>query len=346
VAKIKKLVSLLLLISVSGCYAGTVKPLMNRPEFKAENEPIRTVRVLAITDGSYRKEEIEKLVSKCSQIMEIQVGIRFEVVDSQEIKWGDARNDSRRMLTKIATETWEKAGQFDMAIAFAHFFEGVVIGRIDGVFWRYIVVKELEPNLLLHEVIHAFLPGKEHTKDWLMKEARSPYGNEWYWLTPEERKVALQNKWRDFGAVPAVGEEKKGTTKECGFHYMIGIDHLRRKEYPQAVSAFEKSIKADPDYVPPRIVLAWFLAATEARELRDGKRAVELALKACELTEWKKTDYLDTLAAAYARAGDFEQAVKWQERALEGMKSFDVRTESAARERLKLYRSRKPWPSN
>jgi len=127
--------------------------------------------------------------------------------------------------------------------------------------------------------------------------------------------------------------------------------HDRRGSLPQKrISSSsigpEKSIEADPDYVPPRIVLEWFLAATEARELRDGKRAVELALKACELTEGKKPDYLDTLAAAYARAGEFEQAVKWQEKALGGMKSFDVRTESAARERLKLYRSRKPWPSN
>jgi hypothetical protein len=147
----KRFLILLLLLSLSGCYAGTVKPFLERPEFKAENEPVRTLKILMLTDGSYRREEIERLLSKCSRILEMQVGMKLEIVDSQEIKWGDERNDSRRMLTKIATETWEKTDYFDVAVAFAYFDERpepykLNIGRIDGVFWRYIVVKELEPT--------------------------------------------------------------------------------------------------------------------------------------------------------------------------------------------------------
>jgi len=345
----KSVLTLLLLISLAACYAGTVKPFVDHPEFIAENEPVRTLRILILTDGSYRKEGIEELLSKCSRIMEKQVGIRLEIVDSQEIQWGDARNDSKRMLTKIATETWEKTDHFDMAVAFAYFDERpepakLNIGRIDGVFWRYIVVKELESNLFLHELFHAFLPGKEHGHDWLMKPVRSPYGSEWYWLTPEERREVLGNKWRDFNAVPAAGEEKKGTTKESGFQYFIGLDHFSRREYPQAVSFFEKSVEADPEYPPPRITLARLLAVADKRELRDGKKAVELALKACELTEWKEPGCLDTLAAAYARTGDFEQAVKWQEKAIEGMKSFDQSFRRGAQGRLRSYRNRKPVP--
>jgi tetratricopeptide (TPR) repeat protein len=345
----KSVLTLLLLISLAGCYAGTVKPFVDRPEFKAENEPVRTLRILMLTDGSYRKDEIEELVSKCSRIMEKQVGIRLEIVDSQEIQWGDARNDSRRMLTKIATETWEKTDHFDLAVAFAYFDEKpepdkLYIGRIDGVFWRYVVVKELEPNLFLHELFHALLPGKEHGHDWLMKPVRSPYGSEWYWLTPEERREVLGNKWRNFNSVPAAGEDKKGTNKESGFQYFIGLDHLRRKEYPQAVSSFEKSVEADPEYPSARMTLARLLAMTEKRGLRNGKKAVELALKACELTEWKKPIYLDTLAAAYARTGDFEQAVKWQKKAIEGMKSFDQSFRREAQGRLRSYRNRKPVP--
>lgn len=349
IAKMKSVLTLLLLISLAGCYAGTVKPFIDLPEFKAENEPVRTLRILMLTDGSYGKEEIEELVSKCSRIMEKQVGIRLEIVDSQEIQWGDTRNDSSRMLTKIAIETWEKTDYFDIAVAFAYFDERpepgkLYIGRIDGVFWRYIVVKEIESNLFLHELFHALLPGREHGDDWLMKPVRSPYGSEWYWLTPEERKEALRNKWRDFNTVPAEGEDKKGTTKESGFHYFIGLDHLHRKEYPQAVSSFEKSVEADPEYPPSRITLARLLAVADKRELQDGKKAVELALKACELTEWKIPGYIDTLAAAYARTGDFEQAVKWQEKAIEGMKSFDHSFRRGAQGRLRSYQNCKPVP--
>jgi len=343
-SEVRPILILLLVIGLGGCYAGTVKPFVERPDFKAENEPVRMLRILVITDDTYKKEEIERLMSGCSHIVETQVGIRLEIVDSQQIKWGDERNESTRMLTRIARETWEKTDSFDMAIGFAYFSDGLVIGRIDGIFWRYVVVKELEPNLLLHELFHAFLPGKEHTKDWLMQPVRSSYGREWYWLTPEERKEVLKNKWRNFNVVPAVGADKKGTTKESGFHYYIGLDQFRRKEYRHAVSSFEKSIEADPEYAPPRITLAWLLATSEVKELRDGKRAVELALKACELTEWKSPECLDVLAAAYARAGDFGQAVKWQEKALEGMKPSDTGGKRRARERLKLYRSGRPWP--
>ena len=53
------------------------------------------------------------------------------------------------------------------------------------------------------------------------------------------------------------------------------------------------------------------------RFYRDGKRAVAVATKLGELTEWKNPDALDTMAAAYAEAGQFDDAVKWEKKAME-----------------------------
>ncbi|HEX3600640.1 MAG TPA: protein kinase [Lacipirellulaceae bacterium] len=63
--------------------------------------------------------------------------------------------------------------------------------------------------------------------------------------------------------------------------------------------------------------LAWFLATSPIDAVRDGKRAVALARKACELTQYKIATVTDTLSAAYAEDGDFDAARKWSESSLE-----------------------------
>jgi tetratricopeptide (TPR) repeat protein len=79
--------------------------------------------------------------------------------------------------------------------------------------------------------------------------------------------------------------------------------------------------------------------STDDRYL-NGARAVETATEACEATAWVWADFIDTLAAAYAAAGKFEEAVSWQTQAIElGTLSPTMRSE--APERLKLYQAQK-----
>ena len=66
------------------------------------------------------------------------------------------------------------------------------------------------------------------------------------------------------------------------------------------------------------------------------------ARQACELTKWREANALDTLAAAYAAAGDFAEAVRWQEKALEDS-AFAKTNGARARARLALYRAGKPY---
>jgi hypothetical protein len=49
----------------------------------------------------------------------------------------------------------------------------------------------------------------------------------------------------------------------------------------------------------------------------DATRAVKSATRACALTEWKNAGYLNLLAAAYAKLGDLDEAIKWQTRAVD-----------------------------
>ena len=61
------------------------------------------------------------------------------------------------------------------------------------------------------------------------------------------------------------------------------------------------------------------------------------------MTDWKDADYLDTLAAAYAEAGDFDAAVKWQEKALGLLAKDDEQNRKDFDARLTLYRAKKPY---
>jgi TPR repeat protein len=88
--------------------------------------------------------------------------------------------------------------------------------------------------------------------------------------------------------------------------------------------------------------LAWSLAVNHDATLRDGKEAVSWANKACEATEFKDSSRIDTLAAAYAEAGDFAQAIKYQQMALE---RTEAKSEARTRmqDRLKLYQQGLPF---
>jgi serine/threonine-protein kinase len=112
--------------------------------------------------------------------------------------------------------------------------------------------------------------------------------------------------------------------------------------YAEAEQAYLGAIQANPGFVPAHDSLARLLATCPDDKVRDGKRAIEYATTACEQTGWKNPLYLDTLASAYAEAGQFEEAVRYQTRALEdpALKG-DLRT--AAMRRLELYRQKKPF---
>jgi hypothetical protein len=90
--------------------------------------------------------------------------------------------------------------------------------------------------------------------------------------------------------------------------------------------------------------LAWLLATAPDDQVRDGSRAVELAERACQLTGWKHPVLMGTLAAAYAEAGRFDDAVKMAERARSEAEAQKLEPVAARNtELLELYRQGKPY---
>jgi tetratricopeptide (TPR) repeat protein len=121
-----------------------------------------------------------------------------------------------------------------------------------------------------------------------------------------------------------------------------GLAYSRKKEYAKAAADYAAAIERNPDSAVGHNQLAWLLSTAPDEKSRDGKRAIDAAKKACELTGHKNGGYLDTLAAAYAETGDFDKAVEWQEKAVQAG-DIPIRDLGAARKRLELYKQKKPY---
>jgi tetratricopeptide (TPR) repeat protein len=103
-----------------------------------------------------------------------------------------------------------------------------------------------------------------------------------------------------------------------------------------------KAIEINPKQAFAYNGLAWLMATYPEGRYRDGKRAVELAEKAVALKD--EANFLDTLAAAYAEAGRFQEAIKTQERAITKRKQEGGKKDLPHyEEHLSSYKAGEPW---
>jgi hypothetical protein len=104
------------------------------------------------------------------------------------------------------------------------------------------------------------------------------------------------------------------------------------------------TLRLKPDHVMALYKLAWIRAAHPQAEFRNGPEAVRLAQRACELTHYQAPAPLETLAAAYAEAERFDDAVAIAARARQ-LALAGGQPELAERplKMLKFFADRKPY---
>jgi tetratricopeptide (TPR) repeat protein len=123
----------------------------------------------------------------------------------------------------------------------------------------------------------------------------------------------------------------------------LGKAYLQTGAVAQAIPQYQEALRLKPADPEIQNVLAWLLATAPEASLRDGSKAVELALQANKETGGENPAALHTLAAAYAEAGKFSEAVDAAQHAL---RLAEARTNSALagtlQSELKLYLAGSP----
>jgi tetratricopeptide (TPR) repeat protein len=118
-----------------------------------------------------------------------------------------------------------------------------------------------------------------------------------------------------------------------------GNTYLTKKEYEKAIADYKKAIELRPSAAGIHNNLAWVLATCAKETLRNGAEAVEHATTAVALDQGKQPTFFGTAAAAFAETGNFDEAVRWQQKLLANI----LVPPQAEKDRLALYKSRRPY---
>jgi tetratricopeptide (TPR) repeat protein len=130
-------------------------------------------------------------------------------------------------------------------------------------------------------------------------------------------------------------------------HLTFGQALLHLGDAPNGSRHFQEAARLAPDWPPALNGLAWFLATHPDATVRNGPEAVRLAERACAVTSRRNPELLDTLAAAYAEAGRFPEAINAAQEAITLARTAgDEAAVHQAENMLGFFRSGRPFREN
>ena len=126
-------------------------------------------------------------------------------------------------------------------------------------------------------------------------------------------------------------------------HVHLGV-LLESQDTRAAIEQYEQALSIEPDHLSAANNLSWLLATCRDADLRNNAESIRLAELATRLTDSERPDILDTLAAAYASDGRYDQAIKTIDRALQLARTqrlADLQQQLLTRK--ELYQNRHPF---
>ena len=127
-------------------------------------------------------------------------------------------------------------------------------------------------------------------------------------------------------------------------HFQLGVALAGQGRFHDALTQYREALKTNPKHAGAHSNLAWLQATCPQAALRNGAEAIEHAQQATQLLGGRRPAVLDTLAAAYAEAGWFPEALGTARQALDlAVQQGNQRLADALRARIALYEAGKPY---
>jgi tetratricopeptide (TPR) repeat protein len=116
-----------------------------------------------------------------------------------------------------------------------------------------------------------------------------------------------QRKWSE--AAKLLAKTVVAQTKDPKAHYEFARALAHGGKTKEALSEYASALLIQPDFPDALDCISWVLATSADAHFRNGTEAVRMADRASELTGRRDPEKLKTLAAAYAEAGRFPEAI-------------------------------------
>jgi len=148
---------------------------------------------------------------------------------------------------------------------------------------------------------------------WQATLARNPDS----WLAHNNLGTILRQKGRVDEAISHYQQALQIRPDNESVHFNLAKALYQKGQVDQAIAQFQWALQIQPADMEAQNNLAWCLATAPQASLRNGDKAVQLARQANELAGGKNPVILGTLAAAFAEAGQFGDAVRNAQKAIE-----------------------------
>jgi tetratricopeptide (TPR) repeat protein len=217
-------------------------------------------------------------------------------------------------------------------------------GKLDDAMEHYVAALKFEPGLAqAHNNLGVLLLARGRTAEGASELREALRLNPGDLESEFNLGLALsqQRQWLEAAELFGKALEKRGNDANAHYQFAVALIHLQKTR--EAMRHYASALLIQPDFPDALDGLAWILAAAQNSNFRNGTEAVRMAERACDLVGRKDAQKLRTLAAAYAEAGRFNEAVTAMQSAIEIASRAGSSSLKDGQSMVDAFNASKPW---